>query len=193
MSDVRTDPPRGRLADREAAVYVHKMRVPARLSQPNLDPRDGCFLLDPREGWFVLYPHVGGEPRAESLLELLNSRRSVIPFILTGDASVLLLNRTNIDWVAVSPKVPPELIFPPGLEPNRTQRVELRFIDESRVEATIEWRAQPGQERLSDYLNACDAFVASRAGFGTLIWNKERIREARIEEEAEDRPQGATR
>ncbi len=179
MSDVRIGSSPSPPPTREEGSYVHKTRVPARLSQPNLDPRDG---------WFLLFPHVGPERRAESLLELLNSQRSVIPFILAGDDSVLLLTRLNIDWVAVGAAVPAELVFPPGHKPNRGQRVELRFVDESRVEATVEWCSESGQDRLSDFLNTSDPFVASRAGFGTLIWNKERIRETRIEDPAERRP-----
>jgi hypothetical protein len=155
------------------AVHVPKIGVPARLSQPNLAPRDGCFQL---------FPKTGPTQRPESLLELLNSRRCVIPFILAGDASMLLLTRSNIDWVAVGPQVEAELVLPPGLEHNCAQQVELRFVDESRVDATIEWFTETGQERLSDFLNACDTFVASRAGFGTLIWNKERIRETLVRE-----------
>ena len=151
--------------------YVEKVRVPVRLAQPNLAPRDG---------WFLLFPCVGAEQRTESLVELLNSRRSVIPFIPSGDVSVLLLTRSNIDWVAVSPGVEPTLVFPPGLERNQGQRVGLRFLDESRVEATIDWFSERGQERLSDYLNVCDTFVVGRTGFGTLIWNKQRIREVQI-------------
>jgi hypothetical protein len=153
--------------------------VPVRLSQPNLDPRDG---------WFMLFPHVGVEKRSESLLELLNSRRSVIPFIVAGDASVLLLTRINIDWVAVGPNVDPALVYPSGLSRNTRQRLELRFIDESRVDAEIEWYSESGQERPSDFLNVCDTFVAARTGFGTLIWNKTRLREARIDLTAASQP-----
>ncbi len=164
------------MADEESAPdstshYLHKLSVPARLSQPLLAPRDGNFLL---------FPHQGTEARPESLLELLNSRRSVIPFILAGDKTVLLLTRVNIDWVALSPSVDPALVLPAKLERNHGQRVELRFIDESRVEAVVEWYAEAGGDRLSDYLNICDTFVASRTGFGTLIWNRQRIRETRI-------------
>ena len=153
------------------SVYVEKIRVPVRLSQPNLDPRDGCFLLFPRQG---------DENRPETLVELLNSERLVVPFILSGDSTVLLLSRKNIDWVMVSPSVEMGLVLPPGLEWNRTQRAELRFMDEARVEAMLGWSTERTAQRLSDHLNCCDRFVASLASFGTLIWNKHRIREVRI-------------
>jgi len=90
--------------------YVQKLRVPVRLSQPNLDPR---------EGWFLLLPRLGQENRPETILELLNTSRSVIPFIQGDDVSVLLLTRQNIDWVAVGPGVASNLVFRPT-RPSRT-------------------------------------------------------------------------
>jgi hypothetical protein len=142
-----------------------------RLSQPNLAPRDGWFHLSPREG-------IGHQ--TESVLELLNSRRTVVPFSVCDDDSMLLLARYNIDWVAVSPNLDAALVAPPGIERNQRQRVELRFLDESRVEATIEWFSESGEDRLSDFLNVSDTFFVARTDFGTLICNKYRIREARV-------------
>jgi len=151
--------------------YVEKVQVPVRLSQPVLQPRDGHFLL---------FPARGSERRSESLLELLNSRRAFIPFIVAADAAVLLVTRRNIDWVAVGPSVIPSLILPLGFEPNRSQLAELRFADDTHVEATVEWYATDDGARLSDYLNSCDEFVASRTRLGTVIWNKHRIHEIRV-------------
>jgi hypothetical protein len=156
--------------------YVRKLQVPVRLSQPNLAPRDGSFQL---------YPTVGRENRPETMLELLNSERSVIPFILEEDATVLLLTRMNIDWVAIGPGVESRLIVPPDNPITHEQRVELRFIDESRVDAGLRWNQDQEAVRLSDFLNATEEFLAARTGFGTLIVNKGRIREMRIIGEAQ--------
>jgi hypothetical protein len=153
------------------SVYVQKLRVPVRLSQPNQEPRDG---------WFLLFPRLDREDRPESILELLNSSRSVIPFIGADDAGVTLLTRVNIDWVAVGAQVAERLIFPPAGGVTHEQRVELRFIDESRVEAVMQWQAGEKDARLSDHLNSSGDFVAARTGFGTLIVNKQRVRETRI-------------
>src|SRR5262249_19341582 len=87
------------------AVYVQKVRVPGRLSQPNQESRDG---------WFLLYPEVEGGGRSESLVELLNSTRGVIPFLPAQDTSVVLLTRLNLDWVIVGSGVEPSLVFPPN-------------------------------------------------------------------------------
>ena len=155
--------------------HVQKVRVPVRLSQPNLDPRDGSFLLLPR---------LESEDRPETIVDLLNSSLTVIPFIVGEDDAVLLVMRANIDWVAVGDGVPPALIHPPGARGHRQQRVQLRFVDESRVDAVIEWSDEHGGVRLSDFLNSGDPFVAVRTGFGTLLVNKLRIRETLIVSEA---------
>jgi hypothetical protein len=158
--------------------YVQKLRVPARLSQPNLDPRDG---------WFLLFPQMDREDRPETLLELLNSGSTVVPFIQDDDHSVLLLTRAGIDWVAVGAGVEGRLVLPPGHQTTHEQRVELRFIDESRVEAVVQWHGDPETARLSDHLNAPGGFFVAQTGFGTLIVNKVRVREMRIAESAEER------
>jgi hypothetical protein len=153
------------------SVQVHKLRVPVRLSHFNHQPRDG---------YFVLFPHLGGEERPESIYELLNAHRSVIPFFQGDDTNVLLLTRDNIDWVAVSASVEPGVVLPPGFSVMHEERAELRFLDDSRVEAVVQWQDGENVARLSDYLDFCDQFIAARTGFGTLIANKYRIREIRI-------------
>ncbi len=153
------------------SLHIEKIRIPVRLAQPHLDPRDG---------WFLLFPRIAGEQRPETVLELLNSSRSVIPFIEADEGSVLLLTRTNIDWVAVGSGAPEHLILPPGAPATHEQAVQLRFVDESRVDAVIGWRAEGDRTRLSDFLDASGPFIAVGAGFGTLIVNKQRIRETRI-------------
>jgi hypothetical protein len=163
--------------------HVEKLRILARLAQPNLNPRDGYFLL---------FPTYGKEGRPESLFELLNSSRAVIPFLLREDKSVLLLTRLNIDWVAVSGAGRNPLLFPPNHIGGRQQAVELRFVDESRVEAVMMWRPRNDSERLSDVLNRPDVFVATETSFGALLVNKNRIREMRLRDRAESQPLART-
>lgn len=154
-----------------ASLHIEKVQVPVRLAQPNLDPRDGFLMLLPR---------LGAEARIESLLELLNSRRTVIPFTTEDDGSVRLINRTSVDWIAARSSTPPDCILPPGLDWNHGERAELLFADGRRVQVEVEWYAGASGHRLSDFLNVCDTFVASRTRFGMLIWNKSRVLEWRI-------------
>jgi hypothetical protein len=157
------------------SAHVEKVRVPVRLSQANRDPRDG---------WLLLFPQVEAGGRTESLVELLNSRRKVIPFLPSDEESVLLLPRLNIDWVVVGTGAESSFIFPAGREPTREQRAEMLFVDQRRLEVTLQWRAVDDHFRLSDFLNSSDDFVTARAGFGTLIVNMNRIREIRITQPA---------
>jgi hypothetical protein len=152
------------------SVHIQKIRVPIRLAQPNRDPRDG---------WFLLFPNLEHSDQPETVFELLNSSRTVIPFIQAEDSSVVLLTRANIDWVAIGTGVTPDLVVP-GPPPNHQQRVQIRFVDEQRVDAVIEWRGDRDRVRLSDFLNWDEPFLVAKTGFGTLIVNKLRIRETRI-------------
>ena len=69
---------------------VQKLRAHVRLSQPGDTPLDG---------YFCLLPEMDGQPRPETILELLNSTRRVIPFFRVADDNVVLFTRLNIDWV----------------------------------------------------------------------------------------------
>jgi hypothetical protein len=162
---------------------ITKLWVAVRLAQPHHDPRDG---------WFQLFPEVDNLGRPETVLELLNSPRRVIPFLKREEKSVVLLVRENIDWVAVGPGEQTRLVVPPERTDAHVQRVELGFLDERRVAATVRWGDFPLRERLSDFLNQSDLFVAAEAAFGTLIVNKSRLREVRILD-APDDPSGAVR
>jgi hypothetical protein len=154
--------------------------VPVRLSQPNQDPRDG---------WFLLFPRAGDGESPESIVALLNSPRVVLPFI-QDDRTILLLTRQNIDWVAIGANVADELVLRPGQTLTHSQRVELRFTDESRVDGVVQWDATHRNLRLSDFLNWCDDFFVLKTGFGTLVVNRQRIRETRVVDSAAVRSVG---
>lgn len=151
--------------------YVKKISVPARVSQPNLQPRDGNFLL---------FPLIHSGDRPETLLELLNSRRTVIPFILAETSEVLLLTRLNIDWVVIHGAADPSLLFPAPRRATREQRVDLRLLDETHVNAIVQWNSPKNDVRLSDFLNEDTTFIAARTDFGTLLINKFRVRETQV-------------
>lgn len=162
---------------------VRKIRVPARVSQPSHDPRDG---------WFLLHPGLDMLSRAETLLELLNSETVVIPFVQQDGGEVLLLTRVNIDWVVVRADVDPALVYPPDHRVTSEQRVDLRLLDETHVHALVQWNSADGTIRLSDFLNRAEIFIPARTTFGTLLVNKTRVRETRLGESTE-RPAGPDR
>lgn len=150
---------------------VSKLWVAVRLAQAQLVPRDG---------WFQLFPDHAALGRPETVLELLNSPRFVIPFLRREDEAVVLLVRENIDWVAIGPGAEPHLILPPDGRTALQQRVDLAFLEDRRITATVRWGDYLAKERLSDHLNGPEQFIAAEAAFGTLIVNKRRLREVRI-------------
>lgn len=150
---------------------VSKLWVAVRLAQPQLVPRDG---------WLQLFPNLDSFDRPETVLELLNSPRLVVPFLRKEDEAVVLLVRENIDWVAIGPSEAQHLVVPPDAKAAHQQRVELGFLDDRRITATVRWGDFATRERLSDFLNAPAQFIAAEAAFGTLIVNKRRLREFRI-------------
>src|SRR5262249_29169262 len=103
------------------------------------------------------------------------------------DQNVLLLTRVNIDWVVVGKDVDDAMVFSPGYVVTCEQRVDLRLLDESHVHATIRWNSPDGVMRLSDYLNCSELFIPAVTSFGTLLVNKFRVRETRLEEGTERR------
>lgn len=157
----------------ERSLYVRKVRIPGLTSQPNGDPRDG---------WFMLAAHLGPSNRPETLLELLNSRRVVVPFIQARLPDVLMLTRVNIDWVIVEPRVDQNLIYPPNCRVTVEHRVDLRLLDERRIHAILRWDDRGGTARLSDFLNGSDDFIAAKTRFGLLLVNRLRIRETQLAE-----------
>jgi len=152
---------------------IHKLRIPVRLSRPAQEALDGFLLLSPQEH---------DDDRLETALDLLNSARTVIPFISPSEGSVLLLMRANIDWVAVGSSVDTRLIYPPNRSVTREQRVELHFMDGSHIDGIIQWDDAENLKRLSDFLSWCDDFFVVVATSATLIVNKQRIRETRVAE-----------
>lgn len=150
--------------------YVEKLRLPVRLSQPGQPPTDGFLMLAARME--------GG--RTETLMELLNSARTVIPFIAAAEDEVVLLVRANIDWVAVGKEGEAARLFPPEHRETHGQRIQLSFTDAHRIEADIRWDRSDPRVRLSDFLNRCPDFFPVVASFGVLFVNRQRVRQLKI-------------
>jgi hypothetical protein len=150
--------------EREDAVpFVKKRRMTVRVCLPGEESSDGQF--------FIAEPQSGGA--AETLLGLLNSRRRIVPFVMSEDSRVRMLTRQCIDWVLAGPEVPPELI---GVDPAfvADENVELAFMDARTISGKLV-RPHQGELRLSDHLNGPEDFFALRTRVGTLLVNKLRV------------------
>jgi hypothetical protein len=148
---------------------IQKLRAPVRLSQPGEAPLDG---------YLCLLPDLDGRP--ETILELLNSTRRVIPFLRAVDDSVGLLTRLNIDWVVAGAQVDPEWIMPKRSPAMREQSVRLQFFDGRTMEGDVRWPSPGADIRLSDFLNDAADFYPLVTRVGILMVNKNRVRETRV-------------
>lgn len=150
---------------------IQKLRAPVRLSQPGETPVDG---------YLCLMPEIDGEHRPETILELLNAPRRVIPFLRDADDSVVLLTRLNIDWVVVGNQVLQDWVMPKRSPAMREQKVRLHFVDGGMMEGHVRWSSPAADIRLSDYLNDAADFYPLVTRLGILMVNKNRVREARV-------------
>lgn len=151
-------------------MYVHKKRVPVRIAQSGHDPLDGFFALTPRD---ELGP-------GETILGLLNSSQRVIPFIVEGDGSIILLTRINLDWVIAGERADGSLVLPPDYRITREEPVELHFMNGSAIDGMMQIEGAPTHCRASDFLNADPDFYPVITRLGTLLVNKNRVRETRL-------------
>lgn len=157
------------------ARFVEKIRTRVRLAQPGREPVGGFLALAPQAPY-----HEG----PETILELLNSSLNVIPFIREDDEAVILLTRTNIEWLAAGPDVPPELIHPPAYSFTREERVDLVLNDGRRIDGLVQMELPEDYNRISDFLNGSDDFYALVTRWGTVLINKAAVRETRLFEPA---------
>ena len=153
------------------ATVIQKLRAPVRLSQPGDSPLDG---------YFCLLPDLDGQGRPETILELLNSSRRVIPFFRVADDNFVLFTRLNIDWVVPGAQVDPEWIMPRRVHSAREQSVHLQFFDGREMEGAVRWSSPNADIRLSDFLNDATDFYPLVTRVGILMVNKNRVRETRV-------------
>jgi len=154
------------------AEVIQKLRAPVRLSQPGDSPLDG---------YFCLLPDADGRGRPETILELLNSSRRVIPFFRIADDNFVLFTRLNIDWVVPGAQVDSDWVMPRRVHATREQRVHLQFFDGREMEGDVRWTSPGADIRLSDFLNDAADFFPLVTRVGILMVNKNRVRETRVE------------
>jgi hypothetical protein len=151
-------------------MYMEKRRVDVRVSQSGHDPLDGFFCLALAGG-----PHEA----PQTVLGLLNSPLRVIPFIVEGDGSVILVTRQNVDWVMTPEHVESGLVYPSGYVVTREEPAELEFMNGTTMDGLIQMAGQ-GAGRASDFLNGRDDFYPVLTRHGILLVNKSRVRETRL-------------
>ena len=139
---------------------------------------------DPADGYLCLAPHSELHEGRETMLELLNSDKRVVPF-LCQDGEVVLLTLRHVDWVLAGPGVDLSAVFPPTYIVAREERVELCFADGRCMDGKIQMEVTEDFTRASDFLNAGARFYPIRTRLGLMLVNKDRVSETRLAEARE--------
>lgn len=151
--------------------YIEKLRVQARVARSEQESADGFFSVTP------ISPFRAGP---ETILDVLNSDRRVIPFLRSDDEATLLLTRAAIDWVDVGPEVALELVRPRNYRVTREERVELVLGNGTRLGGLIQMELPEESNRTSDFLNGEEDFFPLLSQGRTLLVNKSKVREVRV-------------
>jgi hypothetical protein len=142
---------------------IDKIRVPVRLASLGCDAVEGILSLSPnaelRDG-------------PETLLDRLNAPTRIVPFLRAADSAVLLLVRTQLEWVLAGPGVRPEMVHPPHFMATREEQVRVRMIGGACHEGVLAIEMPTEFNRLSDFLNRDEDFFALLTTGGTLLLNK---------------------
>jgi hypothetical protein len=105
----------------------------------------------------------------ETLLELLNSRVRVLPFIHAEDGGTIMIARTAITWVQPDPVVDNALVRREGIMISREEEVEVELVDGYFARGLIQMELPEDYTRLSDFLNGDDEFFPLLLEEGTAV------------------------
>ena len=148
--------------------YIEKLRVTVRVSRPGEPPVEGVLSLLPAS------PFHGGP---ETLLELLGPSSGFIPFERVSDDTVLLISRTDIQWVMADLRVAPELVRPRTFRYTREERVHVRLRGGEELDGVIQMELPESINRTSDYLNGPERFFPLTTRQGVFLIQKTEVRE----------------
>ena len=167
----RTDNPRVSL-ERKAPVpqFIEKLRVAVRLV---------LLAEEPTAGSLSLAPHSERHAGPETLLERLNDRVRVMPFLRADDA-LMLVTREHIEWVMPSAVVGPELVRPQAFAFTREERVRVRLLSGAHFDGVLSMEMPHEYNRASDFLNEEDDFFVLTTPSGTVLVNKARVVDIRV-------------
>ena len=151
--------------------YVGKLLVPGRIVQRGGEPIVGSVSVAERAEL---------RPGPETLLEVLNTPRRVIPLLRENDHAIVLLNRLGIEYVEPDPSVEASLVRPANYRVTREERVEVRFLGGHGIEGRLEMELPEHINRASDYMNGPEDFFPLVTRNLTILVNKSRVSGTRV-------------
>jgi hypothetical protein len=116
----------------------------------------------------------------ETLLELLNTPKRVLPLLREQDQAIVLINRLGIEYVEPDSSVETTLVRPDNYLVTREERVEVRFLDGNSVEGRVEMELPEHINRASDFLNGPEDFFPLVTRNLTILVNKSRVSGTRV-------------
>ena len=153
------------------AGYVPKIRVAVRLSVIGYPPMEGMFSLDPGSR-----QHDG----PETILDRLNSEERLLPFHRAEDDVVMLVSRTEVEYVAAGDEVTVDYVMPPPHHVTHQERVRVRFRAGQEVCGILRLELPEDLNRVSDYLNLPEDFFPLATPGEVLLVNKRQITTVRL-------------
>jgi hypothetical protein len=136
----------------------------------------------PVAGWISLSRHSEYRHGPQTLLERLNDKVRIVP-VVHSDVTHLV-NRMLIEYAEAAPGVDASLIGPAAFEVTREEHAHVRLRSGRLLEGVIAMEVAEHSHRTSDFLNGQDDFFALRCGPRTLLVNKRRVRDVRLESRA---------
>jgi hypothetical protein len=161
--------------------YVEKIRVPVQIAQLANEPLAGFLALAPRAQF-----HDG----PETLLELMNAPRRVIPVQLP-DGETSLLQRDAIEWVTTDSGEAEHLVMPRNFLVTREEAVRVCLRNGQSIDGILRMELPEHLNRASDFLNASEDFFPLTRDTHTLLIHKSAVREVRLFD-ASPKPVGTT-
>ena len=133
----------------------------------------------PVAGWISLSRHSELRRGPQTLLERLNDKVRVLPVVHSEVTH--LVNRMLIEWAEAAPGVDSTLVGPAAFLVTREEHAIVRLRSGRLLEGIIAMEMPENFNRTSDFINGTEDFFALRSGPRTLLVNKRRVREVRLE------------
>jgi hypothetical protein len=130
-------------------------------------------------GWVSLSRHSEFRSGPQTLLERLNERVRVVPVVEHEVTN--LVTRALIEWAEPAPGVETALVGPGAYAVTREEHARVRLRSGEVLEGVIEMEMPQGYNRTSDFINGESDFFALRSGQRTLLVNKQRVRDVRLD------------
>jgi len=157
--DLKAVPPGGPPAE-EAPASTGQLRPAVDLSVPMQSATIIIWTVDGKSFEATLSLHLNAEKHegAETVLDRLNDPNLFLPLRVSGDLPVVLVNKSQIVRVDVSPEevapVDPEHMADANIQP-----IKVHLINGGQLQGTVRIDGPRGRRRLSDFLNTQPAFL----------------------------------